>query len=95
MSFFVWLRLDAYKPYIALYMAGKILAVVAAFSWLIFSLPLIPGIQGTDTLIGTVLLLSFGDILTVLGGAVLKRRIRGGKTRKRKLPVSEEGKQCV
>jgi hypothetical protein len=82
MSFFLWIRLNAYKPYIALYMAGKILAVVAVFAWLIFSLPNIADIlsannQETYTVIGTVLLLSAGDTLTVLGGAVLKRRIQG------------------
>jgi hypothetical protein len=89
MSFFLWLRLDAYKPYIALYMAGKILAVVAAFSWLIFSLPRILNSQETGTIVGTVLLLSLGDALTVLGGAVLKKRIRGG--RRWKNTVLEEG----
>ncbi|GHV74314.1 hypothetical protein AGMMS49940_16160 [Spirochaetia bacterium] len=83
MSFFLWLRLDAYKPYIPLYLAGKILAVVAGLSWLIFS-PV--NSEGTDTIIGTVLLLSAGDILTVLGGAVLKKRIR-------RRPV--EGTECV
>jgi hypothetical protein len=87
MSFFLWLRLDAYKPYIALYMAGKILAVVAVFSWLIFSLPHITDAlsggtlsadsQGTFTIIGAALLLAAGDALTILGGAVLKKRIRG------------------
>jgi hypothetical protein len=81
MSFFLWLRLDAYKSYIPLYIAGKILAVVAAFSWLVFSLSRISdilsaGTQGIDTIIETVLLLSFGDALTVLGGAVLQKRIR-------------------
>jgi hypothetical protein len=80
MSFFLWLRLDAHKPYISLYMAGKILAVVAVFAWIIFTLPHIPGILpgdagGTFTVIGTALLLSIGDALTVLGGAMLKKRI--------------------
>jgi hypothetical protein len=104
MSFFLWLRLDAYKPYIALYMAGKILAVVAVLSWLIFSLPRIAGVlsadsQETFTIVGTALLLSAGDALTVLGGAVLKRRILGRKTampqeaaplQERRLPAHEE-----
>jgi hypothetical protein len=80
MSFFLWIRLDAYKPYIALYMAGKILAVIAVFAWFAFLLPNIGGDVmgipgGTFTIIGSALLLSAGDALTVLGGAVLKKRI--------------------
>jgi hypothetical protein len=79
-SFFLLFRLNAYKPYIALYMAGKILAVVAVFAWLIFSLPhirdaLVAVPRDAFTVIGTVLLLSAGDAFTVLGGAILKKRI--------------------
>ena len=83
MSLFLWIRLDAHTSYIALYMAGKILAVVAAFSWLVFS---VPAISGTGIIIETVLLLSAGDVLTVIGGAVLRKRIR-------KRPA--EGTECV
>jgi hypothetical protein len=80
-SFFLLFRLNAYKPYIALYMAGKILAVVAIFAWLVFSLPHIRDAALLDvprdafTVIGTVLLLSAGDAFTVLGGAILQKRI--------------------
>jgi hypothetical protein len=101
MSFFLWLRLGAYKPYIALYMAGKILAVLAVFAWFIVSLLHIGDAQpagalfadgeGIFTIVGTVLLLSFGDALTILGGAVLKRRIRGPRAERRFMPVPGEG----
>jgi hypothetical protein len=79
-SFFLLFRLDVYKPYIALYIAGKILAVVAVFTWFIFLLPYIRGAlltvpRDAFTVIGTVLLLSAGDVFTILGGAVLKKRI--------------------
>jgi hypothetical protein len=79
-SFFLLFRLNAHKPYIALYMAGKILAVVAVLVWLVFSLPHIRGAllavpRHTFTVIGTVLLLSIGDIFTVLGGVILRKRI--------------------
>ncbi|MDR2078949.1 MAG: hypothetical protein LBP74_04410 [Treponema sp.] len=90
-SFFLLFRLNVYKPYIALYMAGKILAVVAVFAWLIFSLPHIRGAllavsRDAFTVIGTVLLLSAGDAFTILGGAVLKKRILN-----RGILVPEEG----
>ncbi len=100
MSFFLWIRLEAYKPYIALYMAGKILAVIAVFAWLAFLLPTIKGDligipRGIFTIIGTALLLSAGDALTVLGGAVLKKRILVVETlpREKELPedAPEEG----
>jgi hypothetical protein len=81
MSFFLWRGLSAYKPYIALYMAGKILAAVAVLSWLAFSLPQIAdalssGGRGAFAIVGTALLLCAGDTLTVLGGAVLQKKIR-------------------
>ncbi|MFP3040835.1 hypothetical protein LQZ19_03330 [Treponema primitia] len=95
MSFFLWIRLDAYKPYIALYMAGKILAVIAVFAWLAFLLPNLTGDligipRGTFTLIGTALLLSAGDALTVLGGAVLKKRILVAETLPREAELPED-----
>jgi hypothetical protein len=78
MSFFLWVNLGAYKPFIALYIAGKILAVVSVFAWLIFSLPRISASfleNGRSLFIvtGTALLLSAGDALSVLGGAVLQK----------------------
>ncbi|GHU62128.1 hypothetical protein FACS189445_4860 [Spirochaetia bacterium] len=88
MSFFLWLRLDAYKPYIALYMAGKILAVVAIFTWLIVTAARLAYSGETFTIMGTVMLLAAGDAFTVLGGAVLKRRIRN-------LLALEEPTECA
>jgi hypothetical protein len=109
MSFFLWIKLNSYKPFIALYMAGKILAIVSVFTWLIFSLPHISGAlsaggRGTFTIVGTALLLSAGDALTVLGGVVLKKRIldkemglppdlRSHDLRSDAVP--EEGNSCV
>jgi hypothetical protein len=79
MSLFLWVNLNAYKPFIALYMAGKILAVVSIFAWLMFSLPhvstlFLEGGRQTFVVAGTALLLSAGDALSVLGGAVLKKQ---------------------
>jgi hypothetical protein len=80
MSFFLCVNFRAYEPYIALYMAGKILAVVSVLAWFVFSLPRIAlsfsaGSRSTFAVAGTVLLLSVGDALSVLGGAVLKKQI--------------------
>ncbi|MDR0596960.1 MAG: hypothetical protein LBG14_00430 [Treponema sp.] len=80
MSFFLWVNPGAYRPFIALYMAGKILAVVSVLAWLIFSLP---GISAsfleagrlTFIVAGTALLLSAGDALSVLGGAIARKHI--------------------
>jgi hypothetical protein len=80
MSFFLCVNLSAYKPFLALYMAGKILAVVSVLAWIIFSLPRVSLVFSGDghsifAVVGTALLLSVGDALSVLGGAVLKKRI--------------------
>jgi hypothetical protein len=80
MSFFLWINLGAYKPFIALYMAGKIIAVVSVFAWLMFSLPRISvlfleGGRPSFIVAGTALILSAGDALSVLGGAALKKHI--------------------
>jgi hypothetical protein len=80
MSFFLWVNLNAYKPFIALYMAGKFLAVISVFAWIVFSLPRISvlfseGGRSTFIVAGTALLLSAGDALSILGGAVLSKHI--------------------
>jgi hypothetical protein len=80
MSFFLWINLEAYKPFIALYMAGKIIAVVSVFAWLMFSLPLISasfleGRRSTLIVAVAVLLLAAGDALSVLGGVALKKHM--------------------
>jgi hypothetical protein len=80
MSFFLCVNLGAYKPFISLYMAGKILAVVSVFAWLLFSLPRISASffeAGRSIFIvaGTALLLAAGDALSVLGGAIMRKHI--------------------
>jgi hypothetical protein len=80
MSFFLLVNLSAHKPFIALYMAGKIIAVVAVLAWLIFSLPrislsFVEDARSIFAVAGTVLLLSAGDALSVFGGMALKRRM--------------------
>jgi hypothetical protein len=84
-TLFLWLKLKSYKPYIALYIAGKILAVVAVFTWIVFSIPSIDqalsvNAQRIFIIMGTTLLLALGDALTVLGGVMLKKRLAAGET---------------
>ncbi|MDR3122497.1 MAG: hypothetical protein LBU16_01800 [Treponema sp.] len=79
MSFFLCVNLGAYRPFIALYMAGKTLAVVSVFAWLVFSLPRISasffeGGRLTFVVVGIALLLSVGDAFSVLGAAALAKR---------------------
>jgi hypothetical protein len=78
MSFFLCVNFRVYKPFIALYMAGKILAVVSVLAWFVFALPRVSlsflgGSRSTFIVAGTVLLLSAGDALSALGGAVLRK----------------------
>jgi hypothetical protein len=78
MSFFLCVNLGAYRPFIALYMAGKFLAVVSVFVWLVVSLPRISAsflAEGRSVFIvtGAALLLSIGDALSLLGGAALQK----------------------
>jgi hypothetical protein len=113
MSFFLCVNFWDYKPYIALYMAGKILAVVSVLAWFVFLLPRIAlsfsmGSRTTFAVAGTALLLSIGDALSVLGGALLKKQIPdGAPPREPEIPsdlgsvnlgadeVPEEGNSCV
>jgi hypothetical protein len=80
MSFFLCVNFRDYKPYIALYMAGKILAVVSVVAWFVFSLPRIAlsfsaGSRSIFAVAGTVLLLAVGDAFSVFGGAIVKKQI--------------------
>ena len=111
MSFFLCVNPGAYKPFLALYMAGKFLAVVSVFAWFVFSLSRISALFLEDrrlvfVVAGTALLLSIGDALSVLGGAVVQKHIPdAAPPRERPLgqgsanlgatEVPEEGNQCV
>jgi hypothetical protein len=95
MSFFLWVDPGAYRPFIPLYMAGKVLAVVSAFMWLMFSLPRISGSffeagQSTFVVAGTALLLSVGDALSIFGGAILRKHIPDAPPRDTERPPALE-----
>jgi len=78
MVIFVWLRPDEYRNYLTLYMAGKIIAVVLFYVWVIFSsregLPGAENIARSITLLGGSILINMADILSVWGAWTLKRK---------------------
>jgi hypothetical protein len=81
MTLFLWLRLELYRPYLALYAAGKTIAVVSAVVWVVFSVQTILGslyIGGMEGLIvlGVVLFLIFADLFSLLGVWFLRGRLR-------------------
>jgi hypothetical protein len=90
MALLFWLRPEEYRPYIFLYIAGKIVGIMANLGWLVFSLentgldPMIRGDFRSRLFLGSGLVLIFLDGLSVLGGFLLNRgrtkavRIEGG-----------------
>jgi hypothetical protein len=96
MALFLWFRLEAYQPYLPLYMAGKTIVVVSAVVWLVFSFRVIPELLysgGIQTLmsLGTVCLLVFTDLFSILGTWFLRSRLKGTE-----IPAPEQGgTECV
>jgi hypothetical protein len=91
MTLFLWLRLDLYRPYLALYIAGKTITVISAAIWVVFSVRNILGslyAGGMDTLIilGIVCVLAFTALFSLLGGGFLWGKLRGADA-----PALEQG----
>jgi hypothetical protein len=81
MTYFLWIRLSVYKPYIALYMAGKTIGLVSIIGGCIFSFPAlihVPSIALTmDRLIaGVVLIVAALDGLTIFSGLMLNSKLK-------------------
>jgi hypothetical protein len=79
-TFFLWIRVSLYRSFIPLYLAGKTLAIVAIFAWVIFSRQLIAqalaiNTNGIISIVGAAMLLSIGDFLSIVGGAILKHKL--------------------
>jgi hypothetical protein len=73
-----------YRSYIPLYAAGKMLAVVSAGGWLFFSriqltLAVLEDGPGTLALLGGVLGIAGGDLLSAAGALVLGRKLKDRK----------------
>ena len=77
MALFMWLRPWEYRNYLALYIAGKTIAVVSFLAWELFSSREYPGmgnIVRSIILLGGSVFLSLADILSVCGAWVLKNK---------------------
>jgi hypothetical protein len=86
MALFLWARLGEFRVYLPLYVAGKVIAVVAFYAWGLFNfrpaleLPLM-GLERESIAQGIALLsggfvLSLGDALSIFGGWMLHNRIK-------------------
>ena len=79
--FFLYLRLEEYRNYLPLYMAGKFIAVVLFYVWAVFSFPVETGFIGRENYIERIILLgsafffSLGDGLSVFGTWVLNKKL--------------------
>jgi hypothetical protein len=90
MALLFWLKPDEYGSYIFLYIAGKIVGIMANLGWLVFSLEnttldmMIHGDFSSRLFLGSAFVIIFLDGLSVLGGFLLNRirarapRIEGG-----------------
>jgi hypothetical protein len=85
-ALFLWLRLEEFKVYLPLYLAGKVIALIAFYVWAVSSFrPALGqaylGMDAGSVMHGIVLLsgcfiLSFGDSLSILGGWLLFSKVR-------------------
>jgi len=78
MTLFLWLRLEEYRNYLPLYIAGKIITVVSFYAWEFLSSH---ELSETDYLVRTMVLLggsvfiSLADILSGWGAWTLKNKV--------------------
>jgi hypothetical protein len=79
MTYFLWMRFSIYKTYLTLYMAGKTIFVVSVVGWCIFSFYSIIRYLITETAgivtTGVVLVMAVADILSILGGLLLQKKL--------------------
>jgi hypothetical protein len=82
MALFLLADLAGYRSYIPLYTAGKTLAAFSALGWVFFSrlqltLAIIEGDPETLALLGGVLSIAGGDLLSAAGSLALERKLKG------------------
>ncbi|MDR2398554.1 MAG: hypothetical protein LBD74_07335 [Spirochaetaceae bacterium] len=77
MTYFLWIRLSLYHSYLPLYIAGKIITLVALMGWLVFSFRgIITALNtGARGISGFILILTAADIFSVIGGLLLQTKI--------------------
>ncbi|MDR1566917.1 MAG: hypothetical protein LBS48_06530 [Treponema sp.] len=84
MTLFLWLRLEEYRSYLPLYLAGKLIALTAFYTWGLFSFvpALGAGYFGTGDITAVVVLLggsfflSFGDVFSIFGSWFLLNKMK-------------------
>ncbi|MCL2092847.1 MAG: hypothetical protein FWH12_01510 [Treponema sp.] len=80
MILFVWVNPREYRPYLSLYMAGKLIVLVSFFAWELFSAGNFSGfnaIMRNMVYVAASLILCLADILSVWGAWTIKNNIPG------------------
>jgi hypothetical protein len=80
MSLFLWLKFEAYIPYLSLYAAGKFVAVAAALAWFFLSAPelaayLSPDRAGILAVLAFNLVIVAADTGSACAALLLKKKI--------------------
>jgi hypothetical protein len=80
MALFILIQFPAYESYIFLYIAGKTIGIVAFFAWIMASfqnilVSLAINMKETSVILGSALLLTALDALSIWGGVLLKNKL--------------------
>jgi hypothetical protein len=74
MSLFLWLKCEAYTPYLPLYAAGKLIAAAAALAWFFVSAPGLAGALAVPAF-NLDLVIIVMDTGSACGALLLKKKI--------------------
>ncbi|MDR0997423.1 MAG: hypothetical protein LBL70_00005 [Treponema sp.] len=96
MALFLLLDVSWYRSYIPLYTAGKMLAAFSAMGWIFFSriqltLAVIEGSPGILPLLGSVLGIAGGDLLSAAGALALGQKLKEWKAPETEAEIVENG----
>ncbi|MDR2258492.1 MAG: hypothetical protein LBE14_05015 [Treponema sp.] len=102
MALFVWRRFSRYAAYVPLYVSGKCIALAAIFGFCLFSRQdLYTAVYlrnpGVFIILGSLLFLLFGDLLSAAGGLALVKKLQSGEetagTAPAEIPAKTAGEQ--
>jgi hypothetical protein len=96
MALFLLVDMSWYRPYIPLYTAGKMLAAFSAMGWVFFSrfqltLAVVEGKPGILALLGGVLGIAGGDLLSAAATLALGQKLRDWKPPELEAETVENG----
>jgi hypothetical protein len=96
MALFLLLDMSWYRPYIPLYTAGKMLAAFSAAGWVFFSrvqltLAIVEGGPGILALLGGVLGIAGGDLLSAAAALALGQKLKDWKPPEAEAGTVENG----